>query len=191
MTWTITELAAEAALVLSSANVDQKSGRVTDAPNVRNIRFYTAHGLVDRPLALEGRTALYGRRHLLQLVAIKRLQARGLSLAEVQEQLLGADDAKLAHLSGFDVPARAPRAPGKRKFWSEMPAPVPAKQRARRAEGIELAPGVMLLLDDVDREIWEDDLEVIRVAAAPMLEVLAARGLRQKGRRHGEDRDDE
>ena len=48
---------------------------------------------------MRGRTALYGRRHLLQLVAIKCLQATGIALAELQRQLLGLTDAELARVA--------------------------------------------------------------------------------------------
>jgi DNA-binding transcriptional MerR regulator len=50
---------------------------------------------VDRPLSYEGRQATYGRRHLLQLVAIKLLQQQGLSLAQVQQALSGQPDERL------------------------------------------------------------------------------------------------
>ena len=68
-------------------------------PDLRTIRYYTTLGLLDRPAAMRGRTALYGPRHLLQLVAIKRLQARGLSLAAVQERVVGLSDAALRRLA--------------------------------------------------------------------------------------------
>ena len=81
------------------------SGRVRDVPDLRTIRYYTTLGLLDRPAEMRGRTALYGRRHLLQLVAIKRLQARGLSLAEVQERVVGLSDAALRRLAAAEAVA--------------------------------------------------------------------------------------
>src|SRR6266496_2969679 len=45
---------------------------------------------------IRDRTALYGRRHLLQLVALKRRQAEGRTLAEIQAELAGATDEALA-----------------------------------------------------------------------------------------------
>ena len=77
------------ALALAVDYAGQASGRVRDVPDRRTIRYYTTLGLIDRPAAMRGRTALYGLRHLLQLAAIKRLQAHGLSLAEVQQRLVG------------------------------------------------------------------------------------------------------
>jgi hypothetical protein len=48
---------------------------------------------------MRGRTALYGRSHLAQLVAIKRLQAGGLTVAAVQERLLGADESAIEEIA--------------------------------------------------------------------------------------------
>ena len=78
-------------------------------PDTRTIRYYTTLGLIDRPAAMRGRTALYGHRHLMQLVAIKRLQAEGHALADVQVRLTGASDAALRAIAG-DVRAATPGA---------------------------------------------------------------------------------
>lgn len=73
----------------------QKSGRIRDVPDRRTIRYYTTIGLLDKPAEMRGRTAYYSRRHLMQLVAIKRLQARGKSLVEIQAALAGASESAL------------------------------------------------------------------------------------------------
>lgn len=93
-TWTIGELAERAAALLG-AEGRRANGRVRDVPGERLIRWYTTIGLVDPPLSRRGRIARYGRRHLLQLVAIKRLQGAGRSIAEIQAALAGATDAML------------------------------------------------------------------------------------------------
>src|SRR5579875_1702800 len=118
--WTIQELAELAAEALAAARPGEQSaagaparpgeaagagpegmtaranGRVRDVPNERLIRWYVTVGLVDPPLSRRGRVARYGRRHLLQLVAVKRRQAEGRSLAEIQAELAGATDETLA-----------------------------------------------------------------------------------------------
>ena len=83
------------------------TGRVRDVPDRRAIRWYVTRGLVDRPAATRGRVALYGRRHLLQLVAIKRRQADGRSLAEIQAELAGATDDVLAGVARLPRPGGA------------------------------------------------------------------------------------
>src|SRR6201995_2821093 len=127
--WTLDELCAQVALALAVDYAGAGNGRVRAVPDRRTVRYYTTLGLIDRPARMRGRTALYGRRHLLQLVAIKRLQARGATLAELQQQLLGLTDAGLARLArlpaDLDLQGRPePAGPSRRDgaFWAEMPA---------------------------------------------------------------------
>src|ERR671926_828106 len=93
--WTLDELVDRVGRALAAKYPGAPNGRVREVPDRRAIRWYTTIGLVDRPAAMRGRTALYGPRHLLQLVAIKRRQAQGRSLAEIQAELVGASDATL------------------------------------------------------------------------------------------------
>jgi DNA-binding transcriptional MerR regulator len=167
------------------------NGRVRDVPNERLVRWYVTVGLVDPPLSRRGRVARYGRRHLLQLVAVKRRQAEGRSLAEIQAELAGATDDMLAAVARIPdtwpaLEAR-PTAPG--RFWARQAAwAEPAAAAAVREEalasaaaglvrGVRLAPGVTLLLEDTDREPGPDDVAEIISAARPLLEELASRGL--------------
>lgn len=121
-TWTIGELAERAAAALAVDGSPQVSGRVRDVPNERLIRWYTTIGLVDPPLGRRGRTALYGPRHLLQLVAVKRRQAAGRSIAEIQTELAGATDATLERIAALPFPATAP-----------PPATIPGRASGARA----------------------------------------------------------
>ncbi|NDU76338.1 MerR family transcriptional regulator [Actinomadura sp. DSM 109109] len=110
-TWTIAELADRAGAALAADGSAQVSGRVRDLPNERLIRWYTTIGLVDPPLGRRGRTALYGPRHLLQLIAVKRRQAEGRSIAEIQVELAAATDADLARIAALPAPPGARPAP--------------------------------------------------------------------------------
>jgi DNA-binding transcriptional MerR regulator len=198
--WSLEELGAQVARALSAGYEGQASGRVREVPDLRTIRYYTTLGLIDRAAEFRGRTALYGRRHLLQLVAIKRLQAQGLSLVEVQERLLGLGPKALERLA--DVPqnpeherqvdrprkaassdaAEAPppmpaaARPGS-SFWKEGPAPAPAGPAvATPLLMVDLREGVSLLLE-IDRTALPEDVEAIRAAAAPLLKIIEARRL--------------
>ncbi|MGI5165557.1 MerR family transcriptional regulator [Spirillospora sp. CA-253888] len=108
-TWTIGELAERAAAALLAVEPVQANGRVRDLPNTRLIRWYTTIGLVDPPLARRGRVALYGPRHLLQIVAVKRRQSAGRTIAEIQVELAAATDTMLERIAG--LPAAAPPDP--------------------------------------------------------------------------------
>jgi DNA-binding transcriptional MerR regulator len=110
--WKIDELPQLVRTALQTVGCDaQQSGRVRGVPDRRTIRYYTTLGLLDKPVEMRGRTAFYGRRHVLQLVAIKKLQAHGLPLLKVQETLAGADERKLARWAGLP-----------KGFWDTVPA---------------------------------------------------------------------
>jgi DNA-binding transcriptional MerR regulator len=193
--WTLDELCAQVALALAEGYPGQSSGRVREVPDRRTIRFYSTLGLLDRPAGVRGRTALYGPRHLRQLVAIKRLQANGLTLAEVQARLVGQTDDALAELprlpddlasggvrnQGAPPHPRSPD-PGEAEgadrrdgaFWKAAPAP--AGEVLAPLVGVPWADGATLLLEAA-RALDEHDLEALRAAAAPLLRLLEGRRL--------------
>jgi hypothetical protein len=219
--WTLVELAELAAEALATpGTVDpdgsdgsdgpdrgpvRANGRVRDVPNERLIRWYGTVGLVDPPLSRRGRVARYGRRHLLQLVAVKRRQVEGKSLAEIQAELAGATDEALAAVAR--VPALGPGlAQGASaepdRFWARRPQQPAAEASTAGADsggggvptaglvhGIRLAPGVMLLLDSADREPGPEDMAGIMNAAWPLLRELASRGLGASGPHHPAEMD--
>ncbi|WP_406317091.1 helix-turn-helix domain-containing protein [Streptosporangium sp. NBC_01639] len=122
MEWTIGELAERASAAL--APTAQLNGRVTDVPTERVIRWYSTIGLLDPPSARRGRVAVYGRRHLLQLIAVKRRQADGRTIAEIQAELAGAGDQLLESIAGIPAPPVEPAAPraARPRFWAEPPS---------------------------------------------------------------------
>ena len=170
--WTLDELAGEVATAVAGVGLDQSSGRVTDAPPPRTIRYYTTLGILDPAAELRGRTAYYGRRHLLQLVAIKRLQADGHSLAEVQRRLAGLSGPELGRLA--QLPAHEEQGHARRRdFWKATVAENAAPAPALASVPVE---GLMLVFP-AGRVLSDDDLAALKVAAAPLLAVLRKRQL--------------
>jgi hypothetical protein len=177
--WTIDELVERVGAALAAEYPGAPNGRVRDVPDRRAVRWYATTGLVDRPSAMRGRTALYGPRHLLQLVAVKRRQAAGGTLAEIQAELAGATDAALADIArvpegllAADEAARADEPPVRARFWADRPA-VPVEAPAALT-GVALAGGVVLLVPGTPSPADRAD---IAAAARPLLDLLAARGL--------------
>ena len=113
--FSLEELVEVVARELSHLAVRPDDGRVTAAPDERAVRFYQTTGLIDRPARYEGRRAVYGYRHLLQLVAVKRLQEEGQPLALIQVALAGRStsqlEAALGRTSAGSAPSRAGQAP--------------------------------------------------------------------------------
>jgi DNA-binding transcriptional MerR regulator len=143
--WTLDELAERVDAALAVGYDGQPSRRVRNVPDRRAIRWYTTIGLIDRPAAHRGRTALYGQRHLLQLVAIKRLQARGLPLVAIQQQLAGATNrhlAGVARLPEVSLTRPSPRPAGLAAAASDAAsADVGVEAGAGAAEGAEAQEG--------------------------------------------------
>ncbi|MCY0994471.1 MerR family transcriptional regulator [Nannocystis sp. ILAH1] len=178
-TWTIRELSHEVEQRLAAEEAPA-NGQVRAVPDERSIRYYTTLGLLDRP-HLHGRTALYGPRHLAQLIAIKRLQADGKSLAEIQQLLPTLDDAALARTSGVALHP-PPRAAGRRDFWRAETTPEPPLEAPPAAPALTptlelpLAPGVRLTFTAA-RSATDADAAALLAAAAPLLAELARRRL--------------
>ncbi|GAA4185437.1 hypothetical protein GCM10022252_15820 [Streptosporangium oxazolinicum] len=126
MEWTIGELAERASAAL--APTAQLNGRVRDVPNERLIRWYSTIGLLDPPSARRGRVAMYGRRHLLQIVAVKRRQSDGRTIAEIQAELAGATDQTLESIAR--LPGSPPEpSPGHQPTPPETGSPRAARPR--------------------------------------------------------------
>jgi DNA-binding transcriptional MerR regulator len=192
--WTIDELGAQTALALSVDYPGPPNDRVREVPDRRTIRYYTTLGLIDRPAEMRGRTAYYGRRHLLQLVAIKRLQADGQSLAEIQHRLLGMTDEGLDRVARLPAgaglgpppstkPAKAGRSARRRSggFWKEPPAIEAGEEdqnpaTPRMLQEIRLGQEVTLLLAG-GRLVDDDDLRAIYRAVEPLIGLLETRRL--------------
>jgi DNA-binding transcriptional MerR regulator len=130
---TLDELSLEVSRLLEEKALleAQGDGRVAAAPDARTVRYYGTLGLVDRPSIVE-REARYGRRHVLQLVAVKALQARGLPLAEIQARLYGRSNSELETLltAGSQDQAR------------------PAGVRALRWRDVTVEPGLKIMVED-------------------------------------------
>lgn len=186
--FTIKDLVRLGRLAHAACGTDGDSRRVRWEPNERLIRYYTTLGLLDSPAEMRGRTALYGTHHLLQLMAIKGLQAEGLSLKEIQARLPGMPEGELEGVAGLppgwekllgvERTRSAPRE--SRRFWEEQPAAgdwefegAPEPARTFSLVGVELAPGVRLLLD-AHTYSGVDPAE-LQEAAGPLLELLSSR----------------
>jgi len=129
--WTMDELVERVRLALADAYPGAPNGRVRDVPDRRAIRWYATTGLVDRPAAMRGRVALYSGRHLLQVVAVKRRQADGHSLAEIQGELAGASDETLSAIARVPGPLLADAAPVAAADPVPDPDQVPAREAIR------------------------------------------------------------
>jgi len=187
---TISELAEAANAVLEGGHVRPASGRAKDKVSERMVRYYATAGILDRPAATRDRVAFYGRRHLLQILATKRLQEAGVDLARVTGKLSGMALEGLLEVSGFkldelpeidDVSLNGDTPRARESFWA---APLASGAGGCRI-GKQVVPemrttialGGVLVTFEARRGLTEADMVALGLAAKPLLEVLDARDL--------------
>ncbi|MEO5874600.1 MAG: hypothetical protein ABIQ26_06325, partial [Streptosporangiaceae bacterium] len=129
-------------------------------------------------------------RHLLQIVAVKRRQAAGLTIAEIQVELAGAPDSVLQTIVEPEVgPATAARP----RFWTapaaqaasptgdfgfspDFEVTADARERVPDAfavQGLRLADGVTLLVEGAP--FTTEGLTALAASAQPLLAEIARR----------------
>jgi DNA-binding transcriptional MerR regulator len=92
------ELADKAAKLVSELVPAQTRGSVSELPDERMVRYYSAGGLLSAPEARQGPAAVYGYLHLLQLLVIKKLQAEHLPIRKIKELVEHKDEEELERL---------------------------------------------------------------------------------------------
>ena len=137
----LTGLVEATAEVLAALALSVGDERVRDIPSARVLRYYQSTGLIDRPLRYDGRRAMYGFRHLVQIIAIKVLQSEAQPLARIQEMLAGRSTDELAHLISVSAGQAKPLPSG---LVEAAPPTQPVAVSALRAD---LAPGVVVYVD--------------------------------------------
>ncbi len=111
--FTISELKDYAAGIIPYFATQQKRYKVSDYPDEPTIRYYIGEGLVDKPAGKYGVTALFSRKHLLQILAIKYLQYQELTLKKIKKMLEGLDENSLEDIlfrgKGESIAWKTPR----------------------------------------------------------------------------------
>lgn len=158
---------------------DQRRYRVGRFPDARTIRFYTASRVVDKPLLRSGRRSLYGYRHILQILAVKSLQAQDLPLVKIRSLLGGLDNRELEALlpagsvaqpAGARSPAdrwiiaasRAGQSAGAGSPSQARPDPGEAEPPWDLWKRIEVSPGIELNI--LAAAFGEEEREALRGA---------------------------
>ena len=102
----VAELADVAARVLAESGPVQERGTVSEVPDERTVRYYLTEGLLSPAEEKQGTASVFGYLHLLQLLAVKNLQAQHLPIRKIRELVEGRSERELERLLGVD--ARTP-----------------------------------------------------------------------------------
>ncbi len=168
-TLTLEELSEEVGQLLTRYALlgAQQDNRVSPVPDARTIRYYTTLGLIDRP-KIQGRQARYSRRHVLQILAIKSLQAINLPLSEIQTRLYGRNDVELeAMLTSLA------------EFWEQKKSDKTEAAKSTTWHEIAVEPGVKVLIQEGWQTQQEIDATLKRIRSA--LEANLPHGKRGNG----------
>jgi DNA-binding transcriptional MerR regulator len=95
--WTIQELAEAVNAWCRDRALQPANGQTASQLSARTLHYYRTAGLLDAPES--GAGGGYGRRHLLQLKAIRILQAQGLPLSRIQQLLFARSDKELEQIA--------------------------------------------------------------------------------------------
>lgn len=152
--WGLRDLTSLAGAILESSGIEPRNLAARARPTERTLRFYVARGLVNPPEG-RGTAAVYGYRHLLQVLGIKLRQMDGATLeaieAEFADLSLEALERRLALALGARLPAPdevnlADDGSRRRARWGAAAAP--ARDQPSRCCRIPVSPGVELLVDE-------------------------------------------
>jgi DNA-binding transcriptional MerR regulator len=108
----VADLADEAASILTESGPSQDRGTVSEVPDERTVRYYQSEGLLSPAEEKRGTASVFGYRHLLQLLVVKKLQSEHLPIRKIRELVQSRKESELERLLGIesDAPAGKPSA---------------------------------------------------------------------------------
>lgn len=200
-------LAEEAARILAeSGAARQGRGTVTELPDERTVRYYLAEGLIPAAEEKQGTASVFGFRHLLQLLVVKKLQAEGLPIRAIRELVTGKTERQLERLLGVEqgqasgsaargealgylesllrkspsapLPSAAP--PQVRQASPSAPLASPSAAARETWARVELEPGLELHVSDSYHASQNEG--ALRRLSQTFLNILRAHGARGPGR---------
>ena len=198
---------AAARILAESGAARQGRGTVTELPDERTVRYYLTEGLVPPAEEKQGTASVFEFRHLLQLLAVKKLQAEGLPIRAIRELVTGKNERQLERLLGTAEQGQAqgpsargealsylesllrkspsaplPSSPPRAAAQAPPPAPLASPSGALRETWarVELEPGLELHVSDSYRAPHGEG--ALRRLSQMFLDVLRARGAGSPGR---------
>ena len=96
----VAELAAEAASIIQEVAPVQDRGTVTEVPDERTVRYYLTEGLISPAEEKQGAASVFTYRQLLQLLAIKKLQAEHISIRNIRDLVADRPEDELERIVG-------------------------------------------------------------------------------------------
>jgi DNA-binding transcriptional MerR regulator len=176
--------------VVSDLDLEQERGTVTVVPDERTIRYYIAEGLIPAPDEKQGTSSVFSYLNLLQLVAVKKLQAEHLPIRKIREVVAGKSEQEMETLLGIGQESGTKGNEAKRYLESLLtaapvssPSPLKPVHSARRSTAPRLpaSPTAELPAGSWQRVEIEPGLELhIRSDYTPPATSARTRGLAER-----------
>jgi len=161
----VPEFAQAAERILEVLNLEQERGTVTSVPDERTIRYYLAEGLIQSPEEKQGTALVFGYLHLLQLIAVKKLQAEHFPIRQIRELVAGKSEAELESLIGVG-------AAGKRRGHNEASRYLESLlPTALQETGVRRAASAPRVMDQASARVQGSKHSWERVEIEPGLEL--------------------
>ena len=159
--WRLRDLATVAGAILEASGIRPVNAAAASRPNERTIRFYVARTLVTPPEG-RGTAAIYGYRHLLQVLFIKLRQMEGATLETIHEELQTTTGDVLERRVASSVGTTFP-SPGQLPFFTndeqprgragqllqvQLSDPTPESTVSTRWRRLEVGDGIELHIRD-------------------------------------------
>jgi DNA-binding transcriptional MerR regulator len=96
----VADLASQAARILAEGGPVQERATVSEVPDERTIRYYLTEGLLSPAEDRQGTASVFGYKHLLQLLVVKKLQSEHLPIRKIRELVEGRSERQLERLLG-------------------------------------------------------------------------------------------
>ncbi|HSE30427.1 MAG TPA: MerR family transcriptional regulator [Pyrinomonadaceae bacterium] len=93
--------------VVADLDLEQDRGTVTVVPDERTIRYYIAEGLIQALDEKQGTASVFSYLSLLQLVAVKKLQAEHFPIRKIRDLVAGKGEQELETLLGIGQQSKA------------------------------------------------------------------------------------
>ena len=129
------EFASVCERVMSGLDLEQERGTVTTVPDERTIRYYIAEGLIQATDEKQGTSSVFSYLNLLQLVAVKKLQAEHLPIRKIREVVAGKSEQELETLLGIGQESGTKGDEARRYLESLLTSPSGRDLRAMTVDG--------------------------------------------------------
>ena len=154
--------------IVAELQLEQERGTVTSVPDERTIRYYLAEGLIQPPDEKQGTASVFGYVQLLQIVAVKKLQAEHLPIKKIRELVSGKGEQQLESLLGVSGSLNRKRNDNEAKRYLESllaPSMTLSSPVERSSPPLEPPAAAVTQLANEDSVSWQ------RVEIEPGLEL--------------------